>query len=92
MRHKSTYFINVPNFADKFFTATVSFLNAKLKSRVKVRVNFLNYYSRLITIDCFSLQFFSGQNDLQKFIDSKYLPKEYGGEIPMATMIGLYIR
>lgn len=37
MRHKSTYFINVPNFADKFFTATVSFLNSKLKSRVKVR-------------------------------------------------------
>jgi len=66
MRHKSTYFINVPNFADKFFTATVSFLNSKLKSRVK---------------------FFSGQKDIQKFIDPKYLPKEYGGEIPLATMI-----
>jgi len=66
MRHKSTYFINVPNFADKFFTATVSFLNSKLKSRVK---------------------FYSGQKDIQKFIDPKYLPKEYGGEIPLATMI-----
>jgi hypothetical protein len=34
-------------------------------------------------------QFYSGQKDIQKFIDPKYLPKEYGGEIPLATMIGL---
>ncbi|XP_050545299.1 alpha-tocopherol transfer protein-like isoform X2 [Daktulosphaira vitifoliae] len=64
MRHKASYFINVPNFADKFFTITVSFLSNKLKSR-----------------------FFTGQKELQECIDPKYLPKEYGGEIPLATMI-----
>lgn len=47
MRHKSTYFINVPNFADKFFTATVSFLNTKLKSRVKVMYLLQSLYIRL---------------------------------------------
>lgn len=47
MRHKSTYFINVPNFADKFFTATVSFLNSKLKSRVKVHA-YLIYLLRVV--------------------------------------------
>lgn len=92
MRHKSSYFINVPNFADKFFTATISFLNSKLKSRVKVsyhiiiNVNSTSFNNMLIC----AFQFFNGQKDVQKFIDPKYLPKEYGGEIPMANMIGLW--
>jgi hypothetical protein len=94
MRHKSTYFINVPNFADKFFTATVSFLNTKLKSRVKVMHTFILIAFRATNLLTYChiiqlFQFFTGQKDIQKFIDPKYLPKEYGGEIPLDTMIGL---
>ncbi|XP_050433868.1 clavesin-1 isoform X2 [Adelges cooleyi] len=66
MRHKSTYFLNVPNFADKFLNICTSFLSAKFKNRIK---------------------FTNDVQEIHKLVDPKYLPKEYGGDIPMASLI-----
>lgn len=96
MRHKETHFINIPSYATKVIEFAVSLLNDKLKGRVLVSivesstVNILRETKKIHGY--FAHQVHKNLDELKEAIDPKILPKEYGGEIPMADMIGEYIR
>ena len=89
MRHKETHFINIPGCATKIIEFAISLLNDKLRARILVSIiiRIKNLRSLRIIIS-YSVQVHKNLQDLKEAIDPKILPKEYGGQVPLADMIG----
>lgn len=95
MRHKATHFLNVPSLANKLFEFFTMLLNDKLRNRIMVSVR-AHRAPRSLSLDmprpttetvC-AFQLHTSVEDMHEHINPKILPKEYGGTIPMADMIG----
>lgn len=89
--------MNIPGCATKIIDFAVSLLSDKLKARVLVSIDVLHLrffiprsgatLTRFFLFK-YSSQVYKNPDDLKEAINPKILPKEYGGEIPLADMVG----